>query len=327
MIKRSHFRPAFQSLESRRLLAADAAAVAEVAEIVAADVNADGSVTARDALEVINELNAAEVGGELSDLPVPPRVAAILDRLDVDGNGRLTSVDALRIINRINSDRVDLVDSVLRTLPTVGEDVANEVSGSLRDSVRTFVSELNTLRRDVNLPRQAVADVIGEIAEITRDRELSTTERTSAVLERVESIVDLVGLDSTNVENVRRRVRDVLDSLPDSLTDRLNEISPEILQTADRIVDSLEGGLSFSTIGGLLDNLRGLQTNLRFPSMSSVFAFVDLYRETTADRSFSDTELLQLRQSAATVLESAGIGGDLQNRLLDGFERVIRLRF
>lgn len=332
-MQRSRFRPFLQTLESRRLLAADAAMLEEVSEIVAADVNADGSVTALDALEIINELNASEIApvGE----SVSQRVDAILDRLDVDGDGRLSAVDALRVINRINSDDVDLVDSVLRSLPAIGsgfvEDfadaIANEVTTPIRESVRGLIDQLNVLRRDVNLPRQTVSDVIGEIAGIVSDSELSSSQRTDAILGRVENIVELVGIDGDDVSAVSTRVREVIDSLPDSLTDRLDDLSPEILGAAERIVDSLDGGLSLSSIGDIVDNLSGLQLNLRLPSISSVFEFVDVYRQTTADRSFTTDELRQLRESAGSVLSSAGVEGELRDDLLDGFDRIIRLRF
>jgi hypothetical protein len=65
------------------------------------DINQDGSITASDALLVINELNDAsqrrgenEAFGQLSTVTI--------NRIDVNRDGNLTATDALRIINWLN---------------------------------------------------------------------------------------------------------------------------------------------------------------------------------------------------------------------------------
>lgn len=285
-MKHSHFRPHLQSLEPRRLLAADAAVMDEVAAIFAADVNADGAVTARDALEVINELNAnvaasqtpveAEAAAnEAGNRLRADRAAAVLERLDVNGDGRLSAVDALQIINRINSDRTDLAESVLRSLRDRGEDSSGERFTPLRETVRTAVEQLNTLRRESVLSRQAIRDAVGDIVGIVGDAERSPVDRTIAVIDRIETAIERGGVDAEVIDRIRARVNEVLESLPNS----------------------------------------------------SISDFVEVYRETTADRSFSETELAELRDSAGKVLASVGIEGNLQDRLLDRFDRLIRWRF
>lgn len=64
------------------------------------DVNADGLITARDALTVINRLNT--VGpGPLDPTPNAPDIPQPF--YDVNGDGNLTALDALNVINRLNT--------------------------------------------------------------------------------------------------------------------------------------------------------------------------------------------------------------------------------
>ncbi|WDQ17494.1 ELWxxDGT repeat protein [Rhodopirellula sp. P2] len=60
------------------------------------DTNADGSVTASDALRVINYMNSPADGAEGEPLSVE------LSRLDVNGDGSITALDALMVINKLN---------------------------------------------------------------------------------------------------------------------------------------------------------------------------------------------------------------------------------
>src|SRR6056297_3068243 len=209
-MKLSRFRPHLQSLEPRRLLAADAAVIDEVAAIVAADVNADGVVTARDALEVINELNANAVETPIDAETVTSvgtdrraeRAAAIFERLDVDEDGRLSAVDALQIINRVNSQRVDLAESVLRSLRDRDDEISGERLETLRQSVRTAVEQLNTLRRESVLSRQAIRHAIGEIAGIVGDEERTPVDRAIAVIDRIETAMERGGVDAEVIDRV-----------------------------------------------------------------------------------------------------------------------------
>lgn len=82
-----------QALEKRNLLAADVGHNFVEAE----DVNLDGFVSARDALNVINQLAIVSNGG--SEDPSEP--ARLQFMADVDDNGLISSGDALRIINQI----------------------------------------------------------------------------------------------------------------------------------------------------------------------------------------------------------------------------------
>lgn len=319
------YRPCFQNLESRRLLAADAgfaepSSLDTVSALIASDVNADGNITASDALEVINELNATELNatGLVDDT-----VSSVREAVDVNGDGELSAVDALRVINRLQSDDVRLVDSVMRLIP----EAEDTIEGSLRDSISGLIDQLNSLRSQVRLPREAVANVVSEITGLVQAGDLTLTDRTSLIVDRVTNIVESVGLDNNEVRQITDRVEEVIESLPDSLTNIIESIDDDILAAAEQIVGSLDEGFSLVSVGNLISTLRDLDLDVRLPSLTSVFDFVDIYRATTADRTFSGTELEQLRSSAEVVLTSAGIDGELRDDLLDGFDRIIRLRF
>ncbi len=65
------------------------------------DVNANGEVTALDALTVINRLNS----GESNELSPPNDPNELIGRFyDVSGDGRVSALDALKVINYLNGD-------------------------------------------------------------------------------------------------------------------------------------------------------------------------------------------------------------------------------
>ncbi len=85
----------FESLEGRRLLAAD-----WTNSVNHLDVNQSGMVTALDALLILNEVNSkgAHVLPDLADGTVPPAW------LDVNADNVVSALDALQIINAINAN-------------------------------------------------------------------------------------------------------------------------------------------------------------------------------------------------------------------------------
>ena len=94
------------------------------------DVNADGEVTAIDALRVINFLAAAlpsqppgSSGVPVSEIESPPP-----DYYDVDGNGLVSANDALRVIDRMGIENRAEGESVANLAVTTGYATA-EASG------------------------------------------------------------------------------------------------------------------------------------------------------------------------------------------------------
>lgn len=107
-----------------------------------ADVNASGEVTAADALQVINRLNA----DPSNELPDPGSIDEVLGSFyDVSGDGLVTPTDALQIINILNetpatSEPIGLGESVLIAVEVSTEDdrtagADDAVAGQAHDSV------------------------------------------------------------------------------------------------------------------------------------------------------------------------------------------------
>jgi hypothetical protein len=69
--------------------------------VIHADVNADGRVSAIDALRVINFLNRRLTSGTATSVPVSEIGSAPPDYLDVNGNGSVSASDALVVINEL----------------------------------------------------------------------------------------------------------------------------------------------------------------------------------------------------------------------------------
>lgn len=301
-----------QALESRRMLAADAAGLGEVAAILAADVNADGAVSARDALAVINRLNLPEV------------VDNAIGLLDVDGDGEVSAIDALRVINRLNTNEVDLVDSVMRLMPlesvaATGEQIEGALEGLLGD--------LNQLRVTNQLSRADVLGVVGDLAEIATDDTLAVGERVQSIGGTITTLTESLGLETDVVQSVLDRAGEVIDALPETTVDRLLAVAPDALDTADRVLELVASNQPLVAVNRLMGELQDLDVEIQFPRLSTVLDFISLYRTTTADGAFTETELSDLRNSAGDVLTSVGIDGELRENLLDGFDVLIRRRF
>ncbi len=112
-----------EQFEARRLLAADVEGSPVVSH---EDVNGDGSVTAMDALVIINQMNRWRLGDQS---PGP-------DAMDVNGDGSVGATDVLRIINRMRRDRLEPADmppgkaSEVRSLDGTGNNLENPLWGS-----------------------------------------------------------------------------------------------------------------------------------------------------------------------------------------------------
>ncbi len=70
--------------------------------IVSSDVNGDGSVTALDALQVINELNRRQFSDQNGEIRWSVLDDEVTQFLDQNFDGQITALDALRVINELN---------------------------------------------------------------------------------------------------------------------------------------------------------------------------------------------------------------------------------
>ncbi|TWT49075.1 hypothetical protein Pla22_42670 [Rubripirellula amarantea] len=116
------------------------------------DVNADGKISAIDALRIINFLNRRLVNGGTNFVPTSEIGAPPPDFYDVDGNGRVTSLDALRVVNRL----AEINNRVLNP-SAEGEFVASSITDSpLATLAATSVTSSYASAGVVGLPSRQV---------------------------------------------------------------------------------------------------------------------------------------------------------------------------
>lgn len=70
--------------------------------IVSSDVNGDGSVTALDALQIINELNRRQFSDQNGEIQWSVLNNEVTQFFDQNFDGQITALDALRVINELN---------------------------------------------------------------------------------------------------------------------------------------------------------------------------------------------------------------------------------
>jgi hypothetical protein len=101
------------------------------------DVNGDGTVTALDALAVINALNSGG-GGTLGAPPITAH-----DYLDVQGNGVLSPLDALLIINQLNAEATaaQAITSAAVTSDAVTSSAASSPQAAAAAPITTAVAD------------------------------------------------------------------------------------------------------------------------------------------------------------------------------------------
>ncbi len=145
-----------ESLEQRTLLAIDAMATGGASPwqnaALPADVNADGHVTAQDAMAVLNALNdggarslATSVGRTAffaSSLRTAANsVDAAPSFVDTNGDGMLTGLDVLLVINQLNESAEQLVRVRLEVTDTAGNPIT-QVNVGDGFQVRAYVFDL-----------------------------------------------------------------------------------------------------------------------------------------------------------------------------------------
>ena len=154
-----------ERLETRAMLAADALSGWQN-ELMPADVNADGHVSAIDALRVINELNASGAR-QLTAAPATPLsrfsfVAAGSQRsnyYDVNGDGYLTATDALTVINQLNAAQGEQVRVRVEVTDLSGNPIDTVTVGQ-QFQIRGFVKDL---REPANDPQRGVFSVYFDV--------------------------------------------------------------------------------------------------------------------------------------------------------------------
>lgn len=104
------------------------------------DVDASGSVTAADALQIINRLNRdARQSGSIR-LPIMAAAQADLPYIDANGDNRLSAADALQVINSINRPIMVEASSSTTSMIRENEVIANTADTVPRNTVAAEVS-------------------------------------------------------------------------------------------------------------------------------------------------------------------------------------------
>ncbi len=176
---------------------------------LSSDVNADGLITAIDALRVINFLGRRAA----SEVPVAEIGAPPPDFYDVNGDGKVSALDALNVVNRLREiNNRGAGEETLQTPPADGP-AATAITSS-------YVSSMS-----VGLPIRSLEFVVGEEAERqdeimvnqfdSNDRVLANGLEITAVPTEnaIESAVVLHGTDSSTAEDTDSALTAVLDEL------------------------------------------------------------------------------------------------------------------
>lgn len=168
-----------------------------------ADVNASGEVTAADALQVINRLNA----DSSNELPAPGSIDEVLGSFyDVSGDGLVTPTDALQVINILNetqatSEPISRAKSILIEVGAFPED-EDDVEGA---------SKASELALNSSVPSQAPRNVVaptdssrGLAEQTTHDPVSTNTNQASfdAALADLTLLSEFDSLHETNRELV-----------------------------------------------------------------------------------------------------------------------------
>ena len=218
-----------ENLEQRQMLAADgvvtietddAARMDEIAGVIAADINSDGRITAVDALQVINHINAVQ-GREAGSDTVRDDVNRVVDtvfsriaNLDTDGNGRVTEVDALRVINRINDGVDSVVDAVMSRLPQLNRNgqTGPIVGGEVRNMVGELLKGLNSVRSRADLSPGRIARLVNEVAAVAGEAQRPSATSIGSLVRTWQSSLSDRELSTSELAAIRSDLTSVLSS-------------------------------------------------------------------------------------------------------------------
>ncbi len=109
------------------------------------DVNADGVVSAIDALRIINFLSRALVGSTATFVPVSAIGTPPPDYYDTSGDGRVSALDALLVINRLSQIRAGEGESLASHAVTTSFAAASTANLAVRNSEPSTTTEAATV--------------------------------------------------------------------------------------------------------------------------------------------------------------------------------------
>jgi hypothetical protein len=197
-----------ERLETRAMLAADALSAWQNPALPP-DVNADGYVTAMDALRIVNELNA---GGarQLASSPAPTitRFSFMAagepqtNYYDVNGDGYLTASDALAVFNSLNAAAGEKVRVILAVTDSSGNPVTSLPIGS-EFQLRAFTQDIRETATDPRGVFSAVVDVtydptlVNVSGPISYGASYPNQHRSDTLINANPGVLDEIGAIST----------------------------------------------------------------------------------------------------------------------------------
>ncbi|MEZ6110255.1 MAG: dockerin type I domain-containing protein [Pirellulaceae bacterium] len=224
---------AVESLESRRLLAVD---VAAVAELFSMDVNIDGEVSPIDALLVINHLNA-NAAGPLAGAPAV---------LDVNGDGEISPNDVQRVVNRLNLQGAGRIGAL---------DILGDQSLSLTEAQRSaldqLMTDLNSLRAEFDITASTVASMVGNFSDLFESATAPSATAVTTLFTRFENATSDGQISIFEFLQLSGDVNAVLSSAGLSQ----QQIQETLGSLTSLIQDS---GVSLDDFGVILDDVRVL---------------------------------------------------------------------
>ena len=346
-----------ESLEPRRLLAADAGVSPpdseEISVIITSDTSGDGQITALDALQLINFLARSGVGTES-------------ERMDVNGRDGATELDALLIINRIAREGVDgpiKVDIGRLVSPGTRGPETEPVclSDADRDELQTLFESLNKQRIEIGATSEEVAAVV-DATVILADE--ATEDPSQSKVESLEALFQVVAADGTvsqsELSELRSAADEVLRSTGASLAtivpclDGLDAIASRgitpaaLIEIYDQTVTLLTNWSFSETTPGLEEQVRELTNQLldpspnfnqvitainevadpdgiyRDPSSLSVLRLFNAVQFAAQDDVLSESERTSIGEELAGVFDSMGIPTTENSDLVVAIDEVLQ---
>ncbi|TWT97127.1 dockerin type I domain-containing protein [Neorhodopirellula pilleata] len=339
-----------EKLDARAMLAAD---FGMGASALAMDVNADGAVSASDALSVINHLVRSE--SQRGD-------GVVGDSLrDTNRDGRISSIDALLVINHLNRHGGGTIQ--LREL--VGPR-GDRISDAQKDNIRQLMGDLNSIRAESEVTPEQITQLLGDLATVAADATRPSEESVSQLIESAQAAaedgkftpVELAGLtadvqavlESANIspkdaQSVADSVRSIVQASGVDQEDvqiiaaDLNAIfaefqnrEPVVSETQRENIRILvsditairsESEVTPEQIEELRSSLFDLAEGATRPDRSLKLQLLRDTRAARSDGEISDADREQLASGVDAVLESANIPQAERDAVLEDIQSIV----
>ena len=331
--------PAVQLLEHRYALTGDFAGLAAQ---IAADVDLDGSVSLRDALEIVADLRQSgpRDAGELA-----------VRRFDANADGKVSLADAMTVVARLreggegewlgqrewlSDEQRENVRQLLSNLSELRLD-----SAISPDAIARLVTNLTSAIDGAGLPSDESVDVLLENLSIwLEDGELSPEETellqddlavllesagvSPEAIERIEEDIDEIvatGIDTSDIETIVGDIRSIVAAFPGLSGERLDAIDELIAELHDLTEDALLGEEAIADLVDAFDAIADGATEPDYTLISQVIVDV---RASRADGEIDDSERDTIAAGIDAVFESANIPQVERDALSDAFDGGFR---